>query len=225
VIKGSEDTAAASKKLRFQMIGDKWRYSELPHVFSSDNKAETYVVQTSNELQNVLDASHSEMVFVESVMDKYDAPIDLIVGGHALADSDYGVPGPQAVPDSQIPMPARFKIAHWCETVPQIEKSASGAIASWRWISTETFRVRLRTTFSDQSKLPVDCPTRRAISGEKAPKAGYFEAGTTAAAWFRFVNDYDYRNVIFIEQAITLGRFGVLTFLFPEEQYPLFKER
>ena len=70
-----------------------WRYSELPNVFSRDKRAETHVVQTSNELQKVLDSPHSGMVFVESVMDKYDAPIDLIVGGHALADSDYGYPG------------------------------------------------------------------------------------------------------------------------------------
>jgi indolepyruvate decarboxylase len=79
-----------------------WRYSELPNVFSRDKKAETHVVQTSNELQKVLDAPHSGMVFVESVMDKYDAPIDLIVGGHALADSDYGVPGPQSASNAQI---------------------------------------------------------------------------------------------------------------------------
>jgi indolepyruvate decarboxylase len=84
-----------------------WRYSELPNVFSRDKKAETYVVQTSNELRKVLDSPHSNMVFVEAVMDKYDAPIDLIVGGHALADSDYGVPGPQAAENAQILMPTR----------------------------------------------------------------------------------------------------------------------
>jgi indolepyruvate decarboxylase len=84
-----------------------WRYSELPNVFSRDKKAETHVVQTSNELQQVLDSAHSGMVFVESVMQKYDAPIDLIVGGHALADSDYGVPGPQSAANSQIPLPTR----------------------------------------------------------------------------------------------------------------------
>ena len=77
----------------------------MPNVFSRGGKAETYVVQTSNELQKVLDAPHSGMVFVESVMDKYDAPIDLIVGGHALADSDYGVPGPQSAANAQIPLP------------------------------------------------------------------------------------------------------------------------
>ena len=100
------ERAVLGKDAKYNDVAN-WRYSELPNVFCRDKKAEAYVVHTSNELQNVLDASHSEMVFVESVMDKYDAPIDLIVGGHALADSDYGVPGPQAVPDSQIPMPAR----------------------------------------------------------------------------------------------------------------------
>jgi indolepyruvate decarboxylase len=100
------ERAVLGKDAKYNDVAN-WRYSELPRVFSRDKKAETYVVQTSNELQKVLDSPHSELVFVESVMDKYDAPVDLIVGGHALADSDYGVPGPQAVPDSQIPMPAR----------------------------------------------------------------------------------------------------------------------
>jgi indolepyruvate decarboxylase len=79
-----------------------WRYSELPNVFSRDRKADTHVVRTSRELQKVLDAPHARMVFVETVMDKCDAPIDLITGGHALADSDYGVPGPQSAANSQI---------------------------------------------------------------------------------------------------------------------------
>jgi indolepyruvate decarboxylase len=92
------------KDARYNDVAN-WRYSELPHVFSRDRKAETYVVNTSSELQAVLDASHSGMVFVESVMDKHDAPIDLIVGGHALADSDYGVPGPQSAANAQIPLP------------------------------------------------------------------------------------------------------------------------
>jgi indolepyruvate decarboxylase len=81
-----------------------WRYSELPNVFSQDRKAEAYVVTTSNELQKVLDSPHSAMVFVECVMDKYDAPIDLILGGHAIADTDYGSRGPQTAVGAQIPL-------------------------------------------------------------------------------------------------------------------------
>jgi indolepyruvate decarboxylase len=83
----------------------RWRYSELPNVLSLERKAETYVVTTSNELQQVLDARHSAMVFVECVMDKYDAPIDLILGGHAIAETDYGPRGPQSAANAQIPLP------------------------------------------------------------------------------------------------------------------------
>src|SRR5262249_54284193 len=100
------ERAVLGKEAKYNDIAN-WRYSELPNVFSPHKKADTYVAQNRNELQNVLDSPHSGMVFVESVMDKYDGPIDLIVGGHALADSDYGVPGPQAAPNSQIPLPAR----------------------------------------------------------------------------------------------------------------------
>jgi indolepyruvate decarboxylase len=82
-----------------------WRYSELPNVFSRDQRAETYVVTTGNELQSVLDAPHSAMVFVECVMDKFDAPVDLILGGHAIADNDYGAHGPQTAVNAQIPLP------------------------------------------------------------------------------------------------------------------------
>jgi len=82
-----------------------WRYSELPNVFSRDKKAETFVARTSNELQKVLDSPHSSMVFIECVMDKYDAPYDLILGGHAIADTDYGARGPQSAADAQIPFP------------------------------------------------------------------------------------------------------------------------
>src|SRR5215813_4693662 len=96
------ERAVLGKDAKYNDVAN-WRYSELPNVFSRDKKAETYVVRTSNELQKVLDSPHSGMVFVESVMDKYDAPIDLIVGGHALADSDYGVPGPQSAANAQIP--------------------------------------------------------------------------------------------------------------------------
>lgn len=100
------ERAVLGKDAKYNDVAN-WRYSELPNVFSRDKRAETYVVQTSNELQKALHCPHSGMVFLECVMDKYDAPIDLIVGGHALADSDYGVPGPQSAANAQIPLPPR----------------------------------------------------------------------------------------------------------------------
>src|SRR5262249_49227980 len=100
------ERAVLGKDAKYNDVAN-WRYSELPNVFSRDKKAETYVVQTSNQLQQVMEAPHSRMVFVECVMDKYDAPIDLIVGGHAIADTDYGTHGPQSAVNAQIPLPTR----------------------------------------------------------------------------------------------------------------------
>jgi indolepyruvate decarboxylase len=100
------ERAVLGKDAKYNDIAN-WRYSELPNVFSRDKKAETYVVHTSNELQKVLDSSHSGMVFVECVMDKYDAPLDLILGGHAIAETDYGARGPQTAVNAQIPLPTR----------------------------------------------------------------------------------------------------------------------
>jgi indolepyruvate decarboxylase len=92
------------KEAKYNEIAN-WRYAELPKVFSRDKPAETYVVTTSQELQKMLDAPHAALVFVECVMDKFDAPIDLILGGHAIADADYGARGPQTAANSQIAMP------------------------------------------------------------------------------------------------------------------------
>jgi indolepyruvate decarboxylase len=102
------ERAVLGKDAKYNDVAN-WRYSELPNVFSRDKKAETHIVQSSKELQQALDSEHSGMVFVECVMDKYDAPIDLIAGGHALADSDYGVPGPQSAANAQIPLPRRAR--------------------------------------------------------------------------------------------------------------------
>jgi indolepyruvate decarboxylase len=100
------ERAVLGKDARYNDIAN-WRYSELPHVFSRDRKAETYVVHTSSELQDVLNSPHSELVFVEAVMDKNDAPFTLILGGHAIADTDYGRRGPQFAPNAQIAMPPK----------------------------------------------------------------------------------------------------------------------
>jgi len=103
------------------------------------------------------------------------------------------------------------------DLVPCIVVKWSPTEFQWQWVSTEPFRARLRGVTKTLNSLPHDCSTRIALSGAVAPASGYFEAGTTTASWFPFVNDSDARNVIMIEQAIQLGRFGVLTLLFPAD--------
>lgn len=87
---------------------------------------------------------------------------------------------------------------------------------AWKWLSSSTFTARYRRTIEAPEKLPSDSPTARALARQAPPDCGYFEAGTTASAWFPNVKPGEFRDVIFIEQAIPLGRFGVLTFLYPE---------
>ena len=64
--------------------------------------------------------------------------------------------------------------------------------------------------------VPRDSATARALRNEPRPTKGFFENGSVASWWFPFVDDDSYRNAIMMEQAVPLGRFGALTFLFPE---------
>ena len=87
---------------------------------------------------------------------------------------------------------------------------------AWKWLSSETFRARFRKTIETTDDVPPDSPTGRALARETPPDPGFFQAGTTASAWFPHVAQGQLRDVLFIEQAMPLGRFGVLTFLYPE---------
>jgi indolepyruvate decarboxylase len=95
------ERAVLGKDAKYNDVA-RWRYAELPSVFGHGGQAETFVVTTSAQLQAVLDAPHAGMVLVECAMDRYDAPIDLIVGGHAIANTDYGARGPQTVANAQL---------------------------------------------------------------------------------------------------------------------------
>ena len=89
------------KTARYNDIAN-WAYAELPKVFRPDTAAESFVVRTVEELHNVLNTPHENMVFIESIMDPTDAPANLIAGGHASADLDYGPRGPQHRKGAQI---------------------------------------------------------------------------------------------------------------------------
>ena len=89
------------KTARYNDIAN-WAYAELPKVFRPDTAAESFVVRTVEELHNVLNTPHENLVFIESIMDPTDAPANLIAGGHASADLDYGPRGPQHRKGAQI---------------------------------------------------------------------------------------------------------------------------
>ena len=89
---------------------------------------------------------------------------------------------------------------------------------AWQSLSAETYRRRFRRAISSADDLPHGCPTARALARESAPENGIFRAGSTASFWFQNVTADPSRDIILIEEAIALGRFGVLTLLYPDSR-------
>lgn len=81
---------------------------------------------------------------------------------------------------------------------------------AWKRLSASAFAKGYRKTVEDPARLPRDCATAKVLRGEAE---GVLSAGTTASTWFPFVQPSSDWNTIFTEQAISLGRFGALTFL------------
>ena len=79
-----------------------WAYADLPKVLHPGPTARTFVVKTAAELQAALAPPHDNMIFIEAVMDKYDAPQTAIDAGHGMAEVDYGSRGPQHRPGVQL---------------------------------------------------------------------------------------------------------------------------
>jgi len=78
-----------------------WSYADLPKVFRRDTSARSFVVKTVGDLQNALSAPNDRLIFVESIMDRYDALAPVMNSSNKGADLDYGPRGPQR-PDNQL---------------------------------------------------------------------------------------------------------------------------
>ncbi len=72
-----------------------WSYADLPKVFRPDTKARSFKVKTVADLEKALSAQNDNLIFIESIMDPYDAPLGVIAGGNSGSDLDYGPRGPQ----------------------------------------------------------------------------------------------------------------------------------
>jgi indolepyruvate decarboxylase len=79
-----------------------WAYSDLPKVFRPDTSARSFVVKTRSDLQHALSAPNDAMIFVESIMDPYDAPDAVSNSSNKGADLNYGPRGPQHGDNVQI---------------------------------------------------------------------------------------------------------------------------
>ena len=72
-----------------------WAYADLPKVLRPDTSARSFVVRTTEDLQEALSAPNDTMIFVESIMDPCDAPAAVTTSSNKGAELDYGPRGPQ----------------------------------------------------------------------------------------------------------------------------------
>jgi indolepyruvate decarboxylase len=82
------------KTSRFNDVAN-WAYADLPKVFRPDTTARSFVVKTVADLEEALSAPNDSLIFIESIMDPFDAPTAVINSGNNGADIDYGPRGPQ----------------------------------------------------------------------------------------------------------------------------------
>ena len=84
-----------------------WAYAALPKVFRPDTSARSFVLRTVSDLQNALSTPNDRMIFVESIMDRHDAPTAVITSSNKGADLDYGPRGPQYRENLQLRPPVQ----------------------------------------------------------------------------------------------------------------------
>lgn len=84
----------------------------------------------------------------------------------------------------------------------------------WRWTSREARAGRYFRTVQSLGDLPADSATRLLAAGVSS-RNDFIERGSVASAWFDYVKAGGHRDEILLEHAVSLGRFGLLTILFP----------
>jgi TPP-dependent 2-oxoacid decarboxylase len=65
------------------------------YTIERDTTARSFVVRTVSDLEKALRAPNDTLIFVEAIMDRFDAPLQIINSGNNGADIDYGPRGPQ----------------------------------------------------------------------------------------------------------------------------------
>lgn len=102
--------------------------------------------------------------------------------------------------------------------VPCIVLMWSNRNCIWKRSSSDTFISQFNKVADSPLVFPETSATVQALSGKRPPSSGYFEAIAPASQLFREVLSKDLESAPFVEQAIRLGEYGVITLLFPSQE-------
>jgi indolepyruvate decarboxylase len=100
-----------------------WAYAQLPKVFRPDTSARSFVVRTVDDLRDVLRVPNETMIFVESVMDRFDAPPMVTMSSNKGAELDYGPRGPQYREGAQLRPPTTNRSASGPSGLPSKDRA------------------------------------------------------------------------------------------------------
>lgn len=96
---------------------------------------------------------------------------------------------------------------------------------AWKYLSPSFYRARFRKTIENPNAILEGSATYRVLKGEKCAEHQFLKSASVASAWFQGVYPGKWRDIILTEEAISLGKYGVLTFLRPAEPLnPFIKE-
>ncbi|MFF0456401.1 alpha-keto acid decarboxylase family protein [Nocardia africana] len=79
-----------------------WAYAALPKVLRPDTTARSFVVETPAGLYNALAAPNDRLIFIESIMDRFDSPAAVTSSSNRGAELDYGPRGPHHQEGAQL---------------------------------------------------------------------------------------------------------------------------
>lgn len=85
----------------------------------------------------------------------------------------------------------------------------------WKWLAEDVYAAGYRKTIEEKASVVPDSATDKAFATATPPPERFFKSVTTAAFWFPFVGAGSDRDMMMHEHAMPLGRFGVLTLLYP----------
>lgn len=125
---------------------------------------------------------------------------------------------------------SQFEVSLTCATIRFVTTEVLPAVVikwssegyAWKWCSRQFWAMGYRKTIQSVASLPEDSATKKCLA-TKRKITGIVETAATAAWWFPGVPEHGPKNIIIREEAMALGRFGVITLLtlhsgnFPDE--------
>lgn len=116
----------------------------------------------------------------------------------------------------------KFRTSITSTTIRYIDEALEKAVVikwdeegyQWKWISSELFNSGLKKTIESTDDLIKGSATWKIMNEHDPFPDEFFSVGSTVSSWFPYIGGGWQKNELIIEEAISLGKFGMLTMLY-----------